>query len=107
MPAVLSYPGVSIEEAQSEVHTITGVATPITAFVGRAARGPIDSDPNSAVRIFSFADYHAFSAACGPTDRRWLVPLGLAQYGVCTLKHVSSKASPKKPWERDDISCAR
>jgi phage tail sheath protein FI len=57
MPPTLSYPGVYIEEIPSGVHTITGVATSITAFVGRAARGTVDSDDKSPVRIFSFADY--------------------------------------------------
>jgi len=53
MPVALSYPGVYIEELPSGVRTITGVATSITAFVGRATRGPVDAP----VRIFSFADY--------------------------------------------------
>jgi phage tail sheath protein FI len=57
MPVSLSYPGVYIEEVPSGVRTITGVATSITAFVGRALRGPVDSDEKSPVRIFSFADY--------------------------------------------------
>jgi len=58
MPATLSYPGVYIEEIPSGVHTIIGVATSITAFVGRASRGPVDSDDKrSPVRIFSFAEY--------------------------------------------------
>jgi hypothetical protein len=39
------------------VRTITGVATSITAFVGRALRGRVDSDEKSPVRIFSYADY--------------------------------------------------
>jgi hypothetical protein len=60
MPATLSYPGVYIEEIPSGVHTITGVATSITAFVGRALRGRVDSDDKSPVRIFSFADYERF-----------------------------------------------
>jgi uncharacterized protein len=42
MPATLTYPGVYIEEIPSGVRTITGVATSITAFVGRAERGPTD-----------------------------------------------------------------
>jgi phage tail sheath protein FI len=49
----LSYPGVYIEELSSGVHTITGVATSITAFIGRAAKGPI----NQATTITSFADF--------------------------------------------------
>jgi phage tail sheath protein FI len=48
---------VYIEEIPSGVRTITGVATSITAFVGRAMRGPVDSDEKSPVRIFSYADY--------------------------------------------------
>jgi len=57
MPVALSYPGVYIEELPSGVRTITGVATSITAFVGRALRGPVDADDESPVRIFSFADF--------------------------------------------------
>ena len=55
MPVALSYPGVYIEEVPSGVHSITGVATSITAFVGRAPRGPVDSDIKSPVRVTSFA----------------------------------------------------
>lgn len=53
MPVTLTYPGVYIEEVPSGVRTITGVATSITAFIGRALRGPV----NDPVRIQSFADY--------------------------------------------------
>src|SRR5262249_16529162 len=53
MPVPLTYPGVYIEEIPSGVHTITGVATSITAFVGRAAQGPV----NKPTVINSFADY--------------------------------------------------
>ncbi len=53
MPAALTYPGVYIEEIPSGVRTITGVATSITAFVGRARRGPV----NEAVTINSFGDF--------------------------------------------------
>jgi phage tail sheath protein FI len=53
MPVTLSYPGVYIEEVSSGVRTITGVATSITAFVGRALRGP-ENDP---VRVQSFAEF--------------------------------------------------
>ncbi len=57
MPVALSYPGVYIEEVPSGVRSITGVATSITAFVGRALRGPTDNDQKSPVRISSYADY--------------------------------------------------
>jgi phage tail sheath protein FI len=55
MPVVpaLSYPGVYIQEIPSGVRTITGVATSITAFIGRALRGPVDH----AITILSFADF--------------------------------------------------
>jgi phage tail sheath protein FI len=53
MPATLTYPGVYIEEISSGVHTITGVATSITAFIGRALRGPTDQ----AVTINSYGDF--------------------------------------------------
>jgi uncharacterized protein len=53
MPVALSYPGVYIEEIPSGVRSITGVATSITAFVGRARRGPLDMP----VAISSFAEY--------------------------------------------------
>lgn len=39
MPVAVSYPGVYVEELPSGVRTITGVATSITAFVGRTAMG--------------------------------------------------------------------
>jgi phage tail sheath protein FI len=57
MPATLTYPGVYIEEIPSGVHTITGVATSITVFVGRTLRGPTDEDDESPVTINSFADF--------------------------------------------------
>lgn len=53
MPVALSYPGVYVEEISSGVRTITGVATSITAFIGRALRGPTDE----AVTINSFGDF--------------------------------------------------
>ena len=53
MPVSLTYPGVYIEELPSGVRTITGVATSIAAFVGRAWRGLVDEP----VTIYSFADY--------------------------------------------------
>jgi uncharacterized protein len=42
MPVQVSYPGVYIQEVPSGNRTITGVATAIAAFVGRASRGPVD-----------------------------------------------------------------
>jgi phage tail sheath protein FI len=53
MPAALTYPGVYIEEVPSGVRAITGVATSITAFVGRTRRGPV----NDPVMLNSWADF--------------------------------------------------
>lgn len=53
MPVTPTYPGVYVEEIPSGVRTITGVATSITAFVGRAKRGPV----NEAITINSFGDF--------------------------------------------------
>ena len=53
MPSNLTFPGVYIEEIPSGVRTIIGVATSITAFIGRALRGPTDEP----VVINSFGDF--------------------------------------------------
>ncbi|MCH7575300.1 MAG: phage tail sheath family protein [Candidatus Marinimicrobia bacterium] len=53
MPVAPTYPGVYIEEIPSGVRTITGVATSITAFVGRALRGPV----NDPITINNYGDY--------------------------------------------------
>jgi uncharacterized protein len=53
MPTQVSYPGVYVEEIPSGVRTITGVATSITAFLGRARRGP-DNEP---ITINSYGDF--------------------------------------------------
>lgn len=58
MPSQLTYPGVYIEEIPSGVRTIVGVATSITAFVGRARRGPVETP----VDVFS---YDAFARVFG------------------------------------------
>lgn len=53
MPATLNYPGVYIEEIPSGVRTITGVATSITVFLGRASTGLV----NEPTMIGSFGDF--------------------------------------------------
>lgn len=53
MPVAPTYPGVYIEEVPSGVRSITGVATSITAFLGRALRGPV----NEPVSLNSYADF--------------------------------------------------
>ena len=53
MPITPTYPGVYVEELPSGVRTITGVATSITAFIGRALRGPVDEP----VTINNYGDF--------------------------------------------------
>ena len=53
MTVTTTYPGVYITEIPSGSRTITGVATSITAFVGRALRGPV----NEPVPIATFGDF--------------------------------------------------
>jgi phage tail sheath protein FI len=53
MPVAPTYPGVYVEEVPSGVRTITGVATSITAFIGRALRGPV----NEPLTVNGFADF--------------------------------------------------
>jgi hypothetical protein len=40
MPVPLNYQSVCIEEIPSDMHIISGVATSITAFIGRTLGGP-------------------------------------------------------------------
>ena len=61
MPVSPTYPGVYIEEIPSGVHTLTGVSTSVTAFVGYTPRGAV----NEPVHLFSFAD---FERAFGDLD---------------------------------------
>jgi hypothetical protein len=53
MPVALPYPGVQIQELPPSVRAIVGGSTSVTAFVGRALRGPA----NTATRCFSFDDF--------------------------------------------------
>lgn len=53
MPNTPRFPGVYVEEVSSGVRTITGVATSVAAFIGRARKGPVDEP----VEITSFRDF--------------------------------------------------
>jgi phage tail sheath protein FI len=60
--AAFTYPGVYIEEITSGLHTITGVATSIAAFIGWAPQGPVDK----AVMVQSFTEYQALYGSFVP-----------------------------------------
>ncbi|MDO8439009.1 MAG: phage tail sheath subtilisin-like domain-containing protein [Telluria sp.] len=53
MPVAVSYPGVHVQETSGGVRSFPGVATSITALLGRALRGPVDEP----VAITGFADF--------------------------------------------------
>ena len=53
MPWAPVFPGVYVEEMRSQVRTIEGVPTDITAFIGRAMLGPV----NQSRALSSFADF--------------------------------------------------
>src|SRR5215469_8036037 len=73
MPVTTTFPGVYIEELPSGVHTITGVATSIAAFIGWAPKGPV----NKATLVLSLSDYiNQF----GPLDSRSLLGYSVSQF---------------------------
>jgi uncharacterized protein len=73
MPVTPTYPGVYIEELPSGVHTITGVATSIAAFIGWAPQGPTAE----ATLILSWAD---FQRQFGGLDSRSLLGYSVNQF---------------------------
>lgn len=56
------YPDVQVHQIPSGVRAITGVATSITAFVGRTRRGPV----NTATTVHGFADYERIFGGLWP-----------------------------------------
>jgi phage tail sheath protein FI len=53
MPVTPTYPGVYIQEVDSGSRVVSGVATSITAFVGRTERGPA----NEPITVFNYGDF--------------------------------------------------
>ena len=74
----VTYPGVYIQELPSAVHTITGVATSITAFVGYTARGR----DNKAIEVQSFSDFQrAFGGLAADSELSYEVQQFFANGG--------------------------
>src|SRR5207342_2908149 len=69
----VTYPGVYIQEIPSGVHTITSVATSITAFIDFFKEGPM----NQAVEIFGMTD---FQRVFGGLDDRSEASYAIAQF---------------------------
>ena len=64
MPVTPTFPGVYVEEIASGVHTITGVATSIAAFVDTFERGPVDY----AVQLLSMSDFEKYMGGLDTTS---------------------------------------
>jgi uncharacterized protein len=98
MPSTLTYPGVYIEEVPSGVRTITGVATSVTAFIGRALRGPTDRPR----LVQSFAE---FERVYGGMWADSLLPYAVHQYFlnggrdalICRVHNDAAAASATLP----------
>jgi phage tail sheath protein FI len=73
MPVTPTYPGVYIEEIPSGVRTITGVATSNAAFIGWAAKGPVDQ----ATLILGWSD---FEREYGGLDTESLLGYAVSQF---------------------------
>lgn len=71
--STFTYPGVYIEELSSGVHTITGVATSIAAFVGWAPQGPV----TQATLVESWPEYETLF---GGLDSRSMLGYAVNQF---------------------------
>jgi Phage tail sheath protein FI len=52
-----THPGIYVDEIPSGVRTITGVPTSICVFVGRTLHGPLATEADGPVAVWSFADF--------------------------------------------------
>ena len=96
MPSTLSYPGVYIEELPSGVHTITGVATSITAFLGRAKKGPV----NVATTVNSYGEFESLFGGLWEASKlafavRDFLLNGGGQAVIVSLYHTDAGGSAK------------
>jgi uncharacterized protein len=92
----VTYPGVYVQEIPSGNITITGVATSITAFVGRTIMGPAEP-----IDCFSYADFERYFGG-----RTYGYPLGYAvedffqnggNHAVIVRAFKAAPADAKKP----------
>lgn len=97
MPVVpaISYPGVYIQEVPSGSHTIVGVSTSITAFIGRTLRGPV----NQATITTSYSDFEesfggSWSQSYLPDAVRDFYMNGGMRAVIVRLYHPSGKDTP-------------
>ena len=101
----VSYPGVYVEEVPSSVHTITAVATSITAFLGRASKGPL----NKAIRCLSLSDFNrSFGAPHPQSELAAAVRLFFANGGTdCYVVRLAAADAAKAKLTLRDVTKAR
>src|SRR5438128_1883596 len=94
MPVQTSYPGVYVQEVPSGVRTITGVATSIATFIGRAKMGPMFQP----VLCLSYSDFErAFSSDTSLGDMARSVRLFFLNGGTqCFIVRVANGAGVSK-----------
>ncbi len=107
MSSAYAYPGVYIQELPSPVHTITGVATSIAAFVGYTARG-ID---NRAQALYSFSDFErlygglASNSEVSYAVQQFFLNGGSQAYVVRTPMHYPAAGPPTpEPYAQVEIA---
>src|SRR5712692_5666163 len=99
MPITPTYPGVYVEEIPSGVHTITGVATSIAAFIDTFARGPL----NYAVHLLSMADFERLLGGLDTTSessyalQQFFLNGGAEAYAVRVAGRTAKAASKDVP----------
>lgn len=92
MALQLTYPGVYVQELPSGTHSISGVATSITAFVGYLTRGPIDTP----VQCLNFGD---FQRVFGGLDPNSVTSFQVSQFFLnggseCWVSRVCASSAP-------------
>lgn len=90
MPVQTSYPGVYVQEVPSGVRTITGVATSIATFIGRAKMGPMFQP----VLCLNYSDFErSFSSDTSLGDMPRAVRLFFLNGGTqCYIVRVANAA---------------
>jgi phage tail sheath protein FI len=91
MPAVVSYPGVYVQEVPSGVRTIVGVGTSIGMFIGRARKGELYRP----VQCLSFQDFErAFTSQYADSDLGRSVRLFFQNGGTnCYVARIADEQS--------------
>ena len=95
MPVTPTYPGVYVEELPSGIHTITGVSTAVTAFLGYFPQGPM----NTATQIFSVADLERnFGSLVANSEAGYGINQFFANGGAeAWVVRVAAAAAPGSP----------